>query len=90
MKKMIQINVRISEEENAILEKKVQERGIGKSAYIREAIVNEKVPVIYTSQFRQALEHVCALYLHIDQIDMNENQKREYKQGVEGLWHCLR
>lgn len=90
MKKMIQINIRISEEENLILEKKARERGVGKSAYIREAIVNEAMPVIYTTQFRQAVEHICALHPYIDQIDMDESKKREYKQGVEGLWRYLK
>lgn len=89
MKQRNQINIRLTEEEEKILQKKANERGVTKSAFIRQSVFMQESGGIYDLQFRKAVEHICELYPYIDALDISDEVKWSYKQGVRLLWQYL-
>ena len=85
-----QYNIRFSEEEKRKLANEAGERGISIAAYIREKLFSEDIPSIYDKQFQRAFHELCSPYRIIDNCNMDEKVKKEYKQGVELLWQYLR
>lgn len=93
MKKTI-ISIRLSQEEEEILNNKCNARGIDRSSYIRELIFCENSPMnqLYSQKVRELLNEICNVC-----VDIRDNSRENLELGIkemEGkvieLWQFLR
>ena len=92
MKKTVLISIRLSQEEEQILNNKCKERGVDRSTYIREAIFAENhCSNIYNQKVRVALDIISSTC-----VEIRENSQEHIKsverleEGVKLLWQSLR
>lgn len=90
MKQRIQVNIRLTEEEQKLLQAKSEKHGMNVSAYIRQCALKEETRCIYNPAIRKAIEYICALYPIINEMQISEEMKWKYTQGVSLLWQNLK
>jgi hypothetical protein len=92
MKKTNSISIRLSEEEEKILNHKCKERGVDRSTYIREAIFSENNRSnIYNQKVRVALDIISGTCIEIRENSLEHLQSVErLEEGVKLLWQSLR
>lgn len=83
--------IRTSEEEKELFKQYAEERGITVTAYVKEKCLGEDRGSIYNKEVQDALEMISdILYYKIEDYCNDESFKKECKEGVERLWHCLK
>ena len=85
-----QIHFKVTSEEKAAIEKKAAERGIGKTAYILEKVLQDTATCIYDTGFRKAVCQVCSLMPYLRQMGLDKDREQEYVEGVRMLWQYLK
>ena len=92
MKKSILISIRLSEDEEIILNRKCKERGVDRSTYIRETIFSEyNRGNIYNQKVREALDFISSACTEIRENSQEHLQSIErLEKGVKLLWQSLR
>ena len=91
MKNRTQINVRLTQEEQKLLQTKANSMGISVSAYIRQcAFRQETTTGIYNPRFKKAVEDVCSLYPVREELQISDELKCKYAEGVGMLWQFLK
>ena len=98
-KKSKQISIRVSDEEYAKIQKKIDESGIGKAEFIVKALVNADVKVYRNDELKELLPHLGKVGSNLNQIarKLNENGYVDYKgelatalKGCDDIWQLLR
>lgn len=90
-KRTRQLHIRITPEEDEYIKMKAEKRGINKSDFIKERILDDNVSPIYNRDVEHALIHISNLLIY-DVEKHCDDQKfiRDCKKGVKQLWQYLR
>lgn len=93
MKKDRTIQVRVSDQDYRILEVKSKERGINKSAYIRELILHDCMhSKLHGEGFRLALDDINSAYFELYGIAESDETIPIFikmERGLRDLWRFL-
>lgn len=85
------ICIRITGEEDVLLNQLAQKRGVTKSEYIREKALNSEDTYIYNKDVGEAIYNMCNLMVHeLPQYCTNKEFINKCERGVEQLWLFLK
>lgn len=86
------IEIRLYDEEMELLNEKVRERGMDRTTYIKERILQDNVTILYNKEIKQCLEDMLKLFDLIEEICPEEYQYliKLYQEEVKKFWQYLR